>query len=78
MSRNILKGLAREALWAGRLPDRRPNWLWGGPAQGAECSVCGKSLSHGETAFEAEFDHLAELNGHLADKVVQQQVAEPV
>ena len=36
-----------------------------------------RSLSQGLASYEAEFDHLAELNGHLADKVVQQHVAEP-
>jgi elongation factor G len=30
-----------------------------------------RSLSQGLASYEAEFDHLAELNGHLADKVVQ-------
>ena len=34
-------------------------------------------MSQGLASYEAEFDHLAELNGHLADKVVQQHVAEP-
>jgi len=36
-----------------------------------------RSLSQGLATYEAEFDHLAELNGTLADKVVQQIVAEP-
>jgi elongation factor G len=36
-----------------------------------------RSLSQGLASYDAEFDHLAELNGHLADKVVQQHVAEP-
>lgn len=36
-----------------------------------------RSLSQGLASYEAEYDHLAELNGHLADKVVQQHVAEP-
>ena len=36
-----------------------------------------RSLSQGLASYEAEFDHLAELNGHLAEKVVQQHVAEP-
>ena len=36
-----------------------------------------RSLSQGLATYEAEFDHLAELNGTLADKVVQQSVAEP-
>jgi elongation factor G len=35
-----------------------------------------RSLSHGLATYEAEFDHLAELNGTLADKVVQGRVAE--
>jgi elongation factor G len=35
-----------------------------------------RSLSQGLATYEAEFDHLAELNGTLADKVVQ-KVAEP-
>lgn len=36
-----------------------------------------RSLSHGLATYEAEFDHLAELNGVLADKVVKAQVGEP-
>ena len=36
-----------------------------------------RSLSQGLASYEAEYDHLAELNGHLADKVVQQHVTEP-
>ena len=36
-----------------------------------------RSLSQGLATYEAEFDHLAELNGTLADKVVQAREAEP-
>ena len=36
-----------------------------------------RSMSQGLASYEAEFDHLAELSGHLADKVVQKQEAEP-
>ncbi|HJS41721.1 MAG TPA: elongation factor G, partial [Sphingomicrobium sp.] len=36
-----------------------------------------RSLSQGLATYEAEFDHLAELSGHLADKVVQLREAEP-
>ena len=36
-----------------------------------------RSMSQGLASYEAEFDHLAELNGQLADKVIQQHVAEP-
>jgi elongation factor G len=33
-----------------------------------------RSLSQGLATYEAEFDHLAELNGSLADKVVQKEL----
>ncbi len=36
-----------------------------------------RSQSHGLASYEAEFDHLAELSGTLADKVVQQRMPEP-
>ena len=36
-----------------------------------------RSQSQGLATYEAEFDHLAELNGPLADKVIQQSVPEP-
>lgn len=36
-----------------------------------------RSQSQGLASYEAVFDHLAELNGPLADKVVQQRVPEP-
>jgi elongation factor G len=37
-----------------------------------------RSQSQGLATYESEFDHLAELNGPLADKVIQQRVPEPV
>ena len=36
-----------------------------------------RSMSQGLASYEAEFDHLSELSGHLAEKVVQQHVTEP-
>ena len=36
-----------------------------------------RSQSQGLATYEASFDHLAELNGPLADKVIQQRVPEP-
>jgi len=36
-----------------------------------------RAQSQGLATYEAEFDHLAELNGPLADKVIQQSVPEP-
>ena len=35
-----------------------------------------RSQSQGLATYEAQFDHLAELNGPLADKVIQQRVPE--
>ncbi|WP_260483970.1 elongation factor G [Sphingomicrobium flavum] len=34
-----------------------------------------RALSHGLASYEAEYDHLAELNGALADKVVERERA---
>ncbi|MCL6730310.1 elongation factor G [Sphingomonas hankyongi] len=36
-----------------------------------------RSQSQGLATYEATFDHLAELNGPLADRVIQQKVPEP-
>ena len=36
-----------------------------------------RSQSHGLATYEADFDHLAELNGTLADRIVQQRMPEP-
>ncbi|WP_308517165.1 elongation factor G [Sphingomonas flavescens] len=36
-----------------------------------------RSQSQGLATYEAQFDHLAELNGPLAEKVVQQRMPEP-
>ncbi|MEO7654306.1 MAG: elongation factor G, partial [Sphingomicrobium sp.] len=36
-----------------------------------------RSQSQGLATYEAEFDHLSELNGPLAEKIVQQRVPEP-
>ena len=36
-----------------------------------------RSQSQGLASYEAEFDHLSELNGPLADKVIKQQIPEP-
>ncbi len=37
-----------------------------------------RSQSQGLATYEAQFDHLAELNGPLAEKVLQKRVPEPV
>jgi elongation factor G len=36
-----------------------------------------RSQSQGLASYDSQFDHLAELNGTLADKVVKQRTPEP-
>ena len=43
--------------------------------QGLEAEL--RSLSQGLASFTAEFDHLAELNGKLADQVAHSRELEP-
>ena len=63
--------------------DSRPGWSrWDiVEALGPEAELQGldaelRSVSQGLASYQAEFDHLAELNGKLADDVVQ-KVLEP-
>jgi hypothetical protein len=46
---------AREAIRAGKLPNRRPDRMWGGPGLGASCAICGSPAMRGELEFEIEF-----------------------
>jgi hypothetical protein len=50
-----LRERAREAILAGKLPGRRPDRMWGGPAAGGICVVCGSPVMRGELEFEIEF-----------------------
>jgi hypothetical protein len=52
---STLRQKAREALRTGRLPDRSPERMWGGPGSGADCAICGNSLTREELGFEIEF-----------------------
>jgi hypothetical protein len=52
---SFLQAKAREAMRAGFLPMRSPNDLWGGPATGAPCAVCGASTASGQVELELEF-----------------------
>lgn len=50
---------AREAMAAGRLPQRRPKRMWGGPGIDAPCAICFEPVKRDELGFELEFapDH---------------------
>ncbi len=52
---NILRMKANEAMRAGKLPQRRPKRMWGGPGIGAPCAVCAEPVKQDELGFEFEF-----------------------
>jgi hypothetical protein len=55
MDESKLREKAREAIQAGKLPDRRPERMWGGPGVGASCVICDKPVTREEAEFELEF-----------------------
>ena len=71
-------GAARCSAWtpreAGRAGTWSRRWCPRRSCRGFDAEL--RSLSQGLATYEAEFDHLAELNGKLADEVVQ-KVLEP-
>jgi hypothetical protein len=50
-----LRRLAREAVLEGRLPERVPDRMWGGPGDGRPCAICGAVLTRGDIGLEVEF-----------------------
>jgi elongation factor G len=72
--RGQMLGMAPRDGWAGW--DRIDALIPEAELAGLEAEL--RSQSQGLATYEAEFDHLAELNGPLADKVIQQRVPEPV
>jgi len=71
--RGQMLGLGPRDGWAGW--DRIDALIPEAELSGLEAEL--RSQSQGLATYEAEFDHLAELNGPLADKVIQQKVPEP-
>jgi len=71
--RGQMLGLGPRDGWAGW--DRIEALIPEAELSGLEAEL--RSQSQGLATYEAEFDHLSELNGPLADKVVQQTVPEP-
>jgi elongation factor G len=71
--RGQMLGLAPRDGWTGW--DRIEALLPEAELSGLEAEL--RSQSQGLASYEAEFDHLAELNGPLADKVIQRTVPEP-
>jgi hypothetical protein len=51
-----LRRNAAEALRAGRLPNRRPERMWGGHGNGEEaCTLCGKVLGLEDVSLDLEY-----------------------
>ena len=71
--RGQMLGMAPRDGWAGW--DRIDALIPEAELSGLEAEL--RSQSQGLATYEAELDHLAELNGPLADKVIQQMVPEP-
>ena len=71
--RGQMLGMAPRDGWTGC--DRIDALLPEAELSGLEAEL--RSQSQGLATYEAQFDHLAELNGPLADKVIQQRVPEP-
>jgi elongation factor G len=71
--RGQMLGMAPRDGWAGW--DRIDALLPEAELSGLEAEL--RSQSQGLATYEAQLDHLAELNGPLADKVIQQRVPEP-
>ena len=71
--RGQMLGLAPRDGWTGW--DRIDALLPEAELSGLEAEL--RSQSQGLATYESAFDHLAELNGPLADKVIQQRVPEP-
>ena len=71
--RGQMLGLGPRDGWAGW--DRIDALIPEAELDGLEAEL--RSMSQGLASYEAEFDHLTELSGHLADKVVKQHVEEP-
>jgi hypothetical protein len=53
----LLRGKARVAIQAGKLPLRRPDRTWGGPGVGAPCAVCDLPVTKDQLEFEIQFSH---------------------
>ncbi|HKZ05199.1 MAG TPA: hypothetical protein VJU81_06985 [Methylomirabilota bacterium] len=45
----------RKAVEEATLPLRRPDRIWGGPGEGAECSICRTAVKREELEFDVEF-----------------------
>jgi hypothetical protein len=52
---DILRQRAREAILAGKLPQRRPERIWAGPGFGHRCTICDRPVARDDVEYELEF-----------------------
>ena len=63
---STLRAQARTLVQAGKLPNRPPDRMWGGPGVGAPCTVCGAPVKQDEAELEVEWsDGGSKSNHHL-------------
>ena len=53
---SALRAKARLAIQTGRLPNRLPDQMWGGPGRGARCAACGVPVRLDEVEIELSYD----------------------
>ena len=63
---SALRAKAREAIRSGALPNAPPEHMWGGPGEGARCTICGTPVRPDESEFEIEFASTG--NGRETDR----------
>ena len=51
----LRRALAKAAIRARRLPNRRPSRMWGGTGDGTACTVCQMPISPQALGYEVEF-----------------------
>jgi hypothetical protein len=59
-----LRERAREAIRAGRLPDRSPARVWGGRGFATSCAICAELMKQDEVGYELEFSSGSSLRQH--------------
>jgi hypothetical protein len=52
---SYLREKVRNAIRAGKLPNRQPDHIWGGPGSGANCAICEAALERDGVELEIQF-----------------------
>jgi len=59
-----LRVQARGLMEAGKVPNRLPDRIWGGPGAGTPCTVCGAPVKQDEAELEVEWSEGASTTNH--------------